>query len=197
MDQDKEVKLIEYIRSGKFSKKELKKFYENAEIKKSTAIMEAVKLKMRADFPRAANSMFGAKGCEAMALLEDVLNRLSSKYDLAGNRVKNHVKTGGDRLKGEKYISCHISYKNSHRVAAGLELIQDSSESELTATVTYYKTGRGRFRDSYVFQMHDFNLAVETYEALLIKVLACEQDAQPLVVGDLAKNIAIEQDKQA
>ena len=70
MSQAKEAQLIESIRSGRYSEWELINLYENAATRNATAVMQAVKVKMRADFPRAANRMFGAKESEANALLD-------------------------------------------------------------------------------------------------------------------------------
>lgn len=172
MSQANEAQLIESIRSGKYSERELINLYKNATTRNATAVMEAVKIKMRADFPRAANRMFGAKENEANALLEDVFRKLSVAHDLTKNRLKNGVKAGGEMISGQKYIDVYISYKNSQGVGASLGLIQDDPESELTARVGYYKTGDGSFRDVEEFQMHDFERAVEAYKVRLSKVLS-------------------------
>ena len=171
MSQANEVQLIESIRNGKFSERELINLYKNAETKSATAVMEAVKIKMRADFPRAANRMFGAKEREANALLEDVFRNISATHDITANRLKNGVKAGGEMISGQKYIDVYISYKNDNDVGASLGLIQDDPESELTARVGCYKTGNGSFRDVQIFQMHDFEQAVEAYKTQLSKVL--------------------------
>lgn len=171
MSQANEEKLIESIRNGKFSERELINLYKNAETKSATTVMEAVKIKMRADFPRAANRMFGAKESEANALLEDVFRNLAAAHDLTANRLKNGVKAGGEMISGQKHIDVYISYKNGNGVGAFLGLIQDDPESELTARVRYYKTGDGNFQNEQVFQMHDFEQAIEAYKAQLSKVL--------------------------
>lgn len=172
MSQAKEAQLIESIRSGKFSERELINLYKNAATRNATAVMQAVKIKMRADFPRAANRMFGAKESEANALLEGVFRDLAAAHDLTANRLKNGVKAGGQMISGQKHIDVYISYKNGDGIGAVLGLIQDDPESELTARVGYYKTGDGGFRDEQVFQMHDFERAVGAYKAQLSKVLS-------------------------
>lgn len=172
MTQANEARLIDGIRTGKYSERELINLYRNAATKNATAIMEAVKIKMRADFPRAANRMFGAKESEANALLEDVFRKLVAAYNLTGNRLRNGVKAGGDMISGKKHIDVYISYKNGSGLGAVLGLIQDNPESELIARVWYYKTGHGNFRDEQEFQMHDFEQAVDAYKAQLSKVLA-------------------------
>jgi len=97
MSQSNEApQLIESIRSGKYSERELINLYKNASARNATAVMEAVKIRMRADFPRAANRMFGAKESEANALLEDVFRKLAATRNFSGNRLKNGVKAGGE-----------------------------------------------------------------------------------------------------
>lgn len=174
MSQTNESHLIESIRNGRFSERELINLYKNAETKSATAVMEAVKIKMRADFPRAANRMFGAKEGEASALLEYLFCKLAATHDLTANRLKNGVKAGGQMISGQKHIDVYISYKNANRVGAFIGLVQDNPESELTARVGYYKTGNGSFKDKQIFQMHDFDKAVEAYKVQLLKVLSSE-----------------------
>jgi hypothetical protein len=53
--------LIERINGGQYGGPELANLYDNARERDVPAVMEAVELKMRADFPRAANRKFGAK----------------------------------------------------------------------------------------------------------------------------------------
>lgn len=174
MSQANEAQLIESIRSGKYSERELINLYKNATTRNAAAVMEAVKLKMRTDFSRSANRMFGAKESEASARLEDVFRKLASVHDFTANRVKNGVKAGGEMISGQKYIDVYISYKNDKGFGAVLGLIQDDSESELTAKVSYYKTGSDGFREVLIFQLHDFEKAVEAYNVNLSKVLSEE-----------------------
>lgn len=134
--------------------------------------MHAVQVQMRADFPRAANRMFGAKESEAVSLLEGVFHTVSESNDLSRNRVRNGVKAGGRMLSGEKHIDVYVSYKNDVGLGTYLTLSHDAPDAELTATVGRYKTGNDGFRDEQVFQMHDFDRAVERYKAELVKVLA-------------------------
>ena len=61
MSQEKVGKLIERVESGSFSERELLNLYDNANQRHVPAVMDAVKLKMRADFPRAATRKFGPK----------------------------------------------------------------------------------------------------------------------------------------
>src|SRR5450759_1000993 len=172
MSQEKVKQLIESIRSGKYSERELISLYNNASARGNSTVMQAIQIRMRADFPRAANRNFGAKESEANALLEGVYRNLSAEYNLTGNRLKNGVKPGGEMISGQKHIDVYISYKNSAGIGAFLFLIQDTPESELIAKVGYYKTGDGSFRDEHIFQMHDFEQAVENYKVQFSKVLS-------------------------
>jgi len=61
MSREKVGRLIELVQNGKFSESELVNLYDNASERDVSAVMEAIKLKMRADFPRAATRKFGPK----------------------------------------------------------------------------------------------------------------------------------------
>jgi hypothetical protein len=163
--------LLESIRNGKFSERELINLYQNAAARGSSALMPAVKVRMRADFPRAANRVFGAKDKEANALLEDVFRDLSAAHDLTGNRLKNGVRAGSKMTSRKKYIDVYISYQNSAGVGAYLGLVQDNVESELTATVGRYQAGDSNCRDERVFPLQDFAQAVESYKEQLAAAL--------------------------
>ena len=61
MSAEKVGQLVERVESGRFSERELLNLYDNACERQVSAVMDAVKLKMRADFPRAATRKFGPK----------------------------------------------------------------------------------------------------------------------------------------
>ncbi len=61
MSTEKIEKLIEHVQSGKYNERELLNLYDNAKERQIPAVMEAIKLKLRADFPRAATRKFGPK----------------------------------------------------------------------------------------------------------------------------------------
>ena len=165
---DQKTKLIASIREGRFSDKELLNLYDNAAGRGDESILDIIKVQMRADFPKAASRKFGAKEAEAIARLETVLSSLPP--NLNGNRLKNGVKAGSQMLAGEKHIDVYVSYKNKANVGVFLGLLQDTPSSELVARVGYYKTGDGAFRDEELFAMDDFDKAVDTYKANLLKV---------------------------
>jgi hypothetical protein len=164
-------KLIEKVRNGEYSERELINLYKNAETHGASDVMEAIKRKMRADFPRAANRLFGAKEAEARMQLESVLHDLSNSFNFGSNQLKNGVKAGGGMLSGEKHIDVYISYKNKERYGVALSLSQDDPESELIATFYYYKDGKSGFREKKQYQMHDFAKAVNAYKKKLSEVL--------------------------
>jgi hypothetical protein len=65
LSAEKIEKLIEHVQSGKYSERELLNLYDNASERQIAPVMEAIKLKLRADFPRAATRKFGPKEKQA------------------------------------------------------------------------------------------------------------------------------------
>jgi hypothetical protein len=61
MSREKVERLIERVQDGKFSEVELLNLYDNAEEREVPAVMDAIRVKLRADFPRAATRKFGPK----------------------------------------------------------------------------------------------------------------------------------------
>ncbi|MDD5249913.1 MAG: hypothetical protein PHY45_13075 [Rhodocyclaceae bacterium] len=171
MRQEIEAELLESIHSGKFSERELINLYNNLSARGSSAVMPAIKTRMRIDFPRAATRMFGAKDKEASALLEEVFQELSALHDLTGNRLKNGVRAGSKMVSRKKYIDVFIAYKNSAGVGAYLGLAQDSVESELIAVVGSYKAADANCQDERIFALHDIAQAIDSYKAQLAAAL--------------------------
>jgi len=166
-----ETQLIESIRSGKYSERELINLHNNASSRGSPNVAQAVVVQMRADYSRAANRLFGAKEKAASAMLEEVIGALSAKHDLSGNCLKNAVRAGTDMGSGKKYIDVYYAYKNSAGVRAYLGLIQDDAAAELTACVRYYKAGETTCGEEQKFVLDDFGSAVDSYTAQLVRVL--------------------------
>ena len=83
--------IIENIKNAKYSEKELINLYKNASKQNVQSIIDAVKIKMRTDFPRAATRMFGAKETEATSYLESIHQRIMCLYDLKGNQSENKI----------------------------------------------------------------------------------------------------------
>ena len=61
MNQEEIDPLFEKIHSGKYSDQELINLYNNASKLGKADVMNAAKIKLRADFPRAAKRQFGTK----------------------------------------------------------------------------------------------------------------------------------------
>jgi hypothetical protein len=61
MSREKVERLIERVQEGKFNESELINLYDNAAEREVSAVMDAIKIKLRADFPRAATRKFGPK----------------------------------------------------------------------------------------------------------------------------------------
>lgn len=171
MSDSQAAKIIARIQSGDYSEQELINLWKNASERGEVAVMDAVKRRMRTDFPRTANRMFGAKEAEAIALLEKVSNELAAEFPLQDNRLKNGVKIGGTMLSGKRHIDVYISYKTAGAVGVFLGLVQEDSEAELMATVGHYKTGEDSFRNIDRFAMDEFDRAVARYKAELAALL--------------------------
>lgn len=163
--------LKEQVRKGKLSECELIALYKNADRLGEAELQALIVERMRADFPRAANRLFGAKTPEAVSRLEEIYSRVSAKFVLASNKLGNGVKAGGNKRSGEKYIGYYLSYKNASNEGTALSLTQDTEESELKATVSHYKTGKGSFKQIEEFGMHDFEKAVALYEKHLEQIV--------------------------
>lgn len=70
MSPEKVGRLIELVQGGKFNERELLNLYDNASEREVSAVMDAIKVKMRADFPRAATRKFGRKEEQAQVPAE-------------------------------------------------------------------------------------------------------------------------------
>ena len=171
MNQTKEQILIEQIKTGKFSEKELIALYKNATDKNAPLVIDAVKKIMRGQFPRAAKRLFGAKESQATALLEGAYKKLSAELNFKHNKLKNGIKPGGVMLSGESYICVYLSYKNKGNFGAHLGLLQSAADSELIAEVANYKTGNDSFNEKQSFGVHDFDKAVALYRQYLIGII--------------------------
>ena len=53
--------VVERVQNGSFNESELINLYDNAKKRDVSAIMDVIKIRMRADFPRAATRKFGPK----------------------------------------------------------------------------------------------------------------------------------------
>lgn len=171
MTEQYDEKLVASIQEGKFSEKELTNLYDNAIKKGRDDLIVHIKLRLRSDYPRTANRLFGAKQLDAVDKLTVLLANISAKYDLSKNTVGRGVKAGGDMVSGRKYLDYYISYKNSSKYVVALALVQDTADSELKAVLKNYKTGEDDFLETTVYKMDDYVSASDDYEQALKKIL--------------------------
>lgn len=169
--QNMQQKTINKIAQGEYTEKELIGLKTNATRLGYPDVVKAVEHQMRKQFPKAASKVFGAKGDDAKAKLEETYSELAAAFDLSRNKMLNGVKAGGERIKGKVYIDWYISYRNADKYGAFLGLMQETVDTELKAVVRYSKTGKGKFEEEQFFEMLEYAQAVELYKAHLAKVI--------------------------
>lgn len=162
--------LIERIRSGTLSEKELINLYNNARARNAQDVVDAVERQMRGQFPKAANRLFGKKEAYAIQRLQEVLAHLEDEINVGANKLKNGVKPGGKKLAGEKYLNVYASYRNATGVGGYLSMEQDTIDSELYAVVGHYKIGPAGFRHEERFTMDAFDEAASKYVGIVKEV---------------------------
>ncbi|WP_305404350.1 hypothetical protein [Photobacterium leiognathi] len=138
-------KIMASILSGRNTEAQLISLYRKLEPGKFSPsdhndIVRALEKQLRDRFPRAANRVFGAKDKDVVESLELFVALLD--FDPTTNKLGNHVKTGGGRIRGECYIQNYISYKNQQGQKVELLLEQKTFESELMAYV-YDRSSKG------------------------------------------------------
>lgn len=158
-----QLKLLAKIESGQLSEQELITQHENASLKGGGHLVAAIERKMRGQFPTAANRLFGKRADFAAQCLQGVLRELGEVVDLVGNRVKNGVKTGGEKLAGRMRVSQYISYRGIAGGGAYLSLEQNGTDSELRAVVVKYAIGKRRFRKTHTYTMERFGEASTSF----------------------------------
>lgn len=170
--QDMRQKIINKIARGEYPEKELIGLKTNATERGYPDVIKAVEHQMRKQFPKAASKVFGAKGDDAKAKLEETYSELAAAFDLSKNKMRNGVKAGGERIKGKVYIDWYISYRNADKYGVLLGLIQEAVDTELKAVVRYSKTGKGKFEEEQFFEMLEYPRAVDLYKSHLAKVIS-------------------------
>jgi hypothetical protein len=92
-----EQRFIERAKNDEFANGGIVRYYNQA-LKQaaSEAVLEAIELRMRTDFPREARKVFGAKGLQAEDLLARAQEAAGARFDLSNNGRRNHVMVGGD-----------------------------------------------------------------------------------------------------
>jgi hypothetical protein len=169
-----EQRYIERAKTNSFADGGIVQYYRQALVHKaSEAVLEAIEVRMRTDFPAAARKVFGAKGEQAEDLLTRAQEEIRGRFDLSNNGRGNHVMVGGDeRRTGDVYLSRYIAYRGKgEKDGATLELIQDHPGAELRARLRSdrVRSPGAKPKDQW-FAAGDFPLAQQAYVALLVQL---------------------------
>lgn len=170
MDLATEEKLMEQARANKFTAAEIVSYYENVQKRGGTErVLGAIENRMRKDFAHAATRKFGTKDAEATDILAKILGRIEAAFELSGNELGNHIKTGGDQQTKPHNIYRYLSYRNGAKLGAQLALIKDGEEGELQAMVRFYKAyaREDNFSEQASYPMGDVAAAEGAYMAHL------------------------------
>jgi hypothetical protein len=173
MDPQKERDMIERARTASYTEAEFVTWYDNVLARGgSQALLDAIRLRMRLDFPRAARRRFGARTDDVVEALTRLQAELAGALDLSRNAVGNNVKTGGDEQTGKQYISRYLSYKNDRNLGSQITVIQAAADAEILVTVDYYRVDpkRESLRELQTFPMGDFDSAAALYRNNLIEL---------------------------
>jgi hypothetical protein len=173
MDPQKERALIERAQTASYTEAEFVTWYDNVLARGgSAALLDAIRLRMRLDFPRAAKRKFGAKTDEVVDALARLHAQLADSLDLSRNTVGGHVKTGGDEQTGKQYICRYLSYKNDRNLGSQITVTQQAADSEIVVTVDHYRVDpkRESLREPQTFPMGDFDSAAALYRKDLVEL---------------------------
>lgn len=94
------------------------------------ALDEAVVNRLRVISPAIATRLGGPKDEQGREFLQSLYERISAKFDLSGNQLKNGVKTGGYMINGTRYVDVYISYKTATKENLSLAWIQNDVGSK-------------------------------------------------------------------
>lgn len=166
-----ELRYIERAKTDSFVDGGIVRYYEQAlAARASEAVLEAIELRMRTDFPRDARKVFGAKGEQAEDLLGRVQQEVRARFDLSNNGRGNHVMVGGDeRRTGEVYLSRYIAYRGKgEKDGVMLGLIQEHPGAELRVRIRSDRVRTpGATPTDQWFVAGDFLVAQHAYIELL------------------------------
>ena len=107
--------LKEQVRKGTLSERELIALYKNADRLGEAELPALIVGRMRTDFPRSANRLFGANTPEAVSCLEETYSRLSAKVVLASNKLGSGVKAGAISVLARN-TSATICHTRTHQM---------------------------------------------------------------------------------
>jgi hypothetical protein len=170
-----QLRFIERAQKDEFKDGGIARYYERALANGvHDAVLAAIELRMRTDFPRIARQVFGARGAQAEEMLERVREALAAQFDVSANGLGNHIKVGGDeRRTGSAYVYRYLSYRaTGQQFGAQISLIQASPAAELRVKVRYYRVyaGSANIDEQQWFAAADLDQAVQAYVALLDKL---------------------------
>lgn len=170
-----QLRFIERAQKDKFEDGGIVRYYEQAVAKgMHEAVLAAIELRMRTDFPKAARQLFGAKGGQVEEMLDRVRDAVAERFDLSANGLGNHIKVGGDeRRTGSAYLYRYLSYRaTGQQFGAQISLIQVDPAAELRVKVRYYRVyaGSANIDEQQWFAAGDMDQAVQAYVALLDKL---------------------------
>lgn len=163
-----EEEMIRRVQEGRYSADDLAELYKNCLHRDCSVLLDAIHLQLWKQYPLRARKLFGPRGEKAQMLLEDVLARISEKFDLSGNKVGGHVKVGGLMRQANGYfIDLYISYKREDGEGVSLSLTQESADSNLHARVARYKDRAEDKRQEKTYDVGEWDVAVADYQTWL------------------------------
>lgn len=168
-----ERKYIQRAMTDEFPNGGIVRYYEQAlALRAGDAVLEAIELRMRTDFPRQARKIFGARGLYAEDLLARAQEAVRARFDLSNNGRGNHVMVGGDERRSDgPWLLRYIAYRGKgQNNGAMLALVQERPGGELRAQVRYDRVRTpGTEPEVQHFMAGDFAAAQQAYIELLAR----------------------------
>jgi len=133
-NQKKIDDLIDKVKTGTLSTKDLVSLDNNLKDYDPNLVKplrDEIKKYLRKNAPRSAGKVFGRKGDEVIAVLQDIHDQVSQKYDLSKSKNENKVKPHGNMISGQVKIQYFINFVAPGGLHAGLSLVQKDYDSEL------------------------------------------------------------------
>jgi len=117
-------------------------------------------------FPtKKSRSGSSTKDFKIKELLAKLLTKVSDKFPLENNRVRQGVKTGGAMMSGEKYVAAYFSYKSKEKWHVVFEIQQDSADKDPYIIVKIYHFSEDNLDEKIyeVFSIDDTDTALARY----------------------------------
>ena len=119
--------------------------------------------------------LFGSKNNKGNAILKEVYENLSKKYDLSHNKLKPGVKFGrGPMINDNIYVEVYISYKNEEKFGVQMVFTQKQPDSSPFFTVRKYFEAwdkRNKHYQSNEYSLEDIEQAKSKYEEYLKEII--------------------------